>query len=276
MPVLPVKLVWKEKTAFVLYVASLFNRRGRELTSAQNQKVSGYYTPGTFQQYATGPANYVTPIPDGLESADAAPLLCAGVTVYSALRKSGALSGQWVAIVGAGGGLGHLGVQIASRGMAYRVLGIDHGSKEKLVMECGAEAFIDITKFSSDEAVAEEAKRITDGMGASAVIVCTASNKAYAQALGFLRFNGTLVCVGMPEGDSEPIAKAFPAALVTSSHKIVGSAVGNQKQALEVLSLAKRGLIKTHYKTEKLENLTQVFEDMSQGKMMGRVVLDLE
>lgn len=122
----------------------------------QNQKISGYYYPGTFQQYAIGPANYVTPIPEGLDSAAAAPLLCAGVTVYAALRKSGAQSGQWVVIVGAGGGLGHLGVQVGSRGMAYRVIGIDHGSKEKLVMDCGAEAFLDITKFSSDEAIADE------------------------------------------------------------------------------------------------------------------------
>lgn len=210
---------------------------------AQNQKISGYYYPGTFQQYAIGPANYVTPIPDGLESADAAPLLCAGVTVYSALRKSGAESGQWIAIVGAGGGLGHLAVQIGARGMAYRILGIDHGSKEKLVMDCGAEAFIDFTKFSSDEAITEEAKRITGGLGASAVIVCTASNKAYAQAFNFLRFNGTLVCLGMPEGDSEPIATAYPAAMVARSVKIVGSAVGNQKQAREVLDMAQRGLI---------------------------------
>lgn len=163
--------------------------------------------------------------------------------MYSALRKSGAQSGQWVAIVGAGGGLGHLGVQIASRGMAYRVVGIDHPSKEKLVMDCGAEAFVDITKFSDDEAIAEEVKRITEGLGASSVIVCTASNKAYAQAMGFLRFNGTLVCVGMPEGDMVPIAKAFPAAMVAFSHKIVGSAVGNQKQAMEVLDMARRGLI---------------------------------
>lgn len=67
-----------------------------------------YYTPGTFQQYVLGPANYVTPIPDGISPEVAAPMLCAGVTVYSALRKSNALSGQWVVIIGAGGGLGHL------------------------------------------------------------------------------------------------------------------------------------------------------------------------
>lgn len=129
-----------------------------------------------------------------------------------------------------------------------RIIGIDHGSKESLVKECGAEVFIDITKFD-DKSIAEEVKKVTGGMfpiprqkdtrlvyitpdcrfieyivadvcsglGASAVIVCTASNKAYAQALDFLRFGGTLVCVGMPEGDSVPIAKAFPAA---SKHEI--------------------------------------------------------
>ena len=97
--------------------------------------------------------------------------------------------------------------------MAYRILGIDHGSKEKLVKECGAEAFLDVTKFD-DKSIAEEVKKITGGYGAASVIVCTASNKAYAQALDFLRFGGTLVCVGMPEGDSQPIAKSFPAAMV--------------------------------------------------------------
>jgi propanol-preferring alcohol dehydrogenase len=96
--------------------------------------------------------------------------------------------------------------------MAYRILGIDHGSKEGLVKECGAEAFLDVTKFD-DKTIAEEVKKITGGYGAAAVIVCTASNKAYAQALNFLRFGGTLVCVGMPEGDSQPIAKSFPAAM---------------------------------------------------------------
>ena len=113
-------------------------------------------------------------------------------------------------------------------------------------------------------------------MGASAVIVCTASNKAYAQALGFLRFGGTLVCVGMPEGDFVPIANAFPAALVAMEHNIRGSAVGNQREALEVLDMAARGIVKTRVRTEKMENLTAVFEEMSAGKMLGRVVLDLE
>jgi alcohol dehydrogenase, propanol-preferring len=237
--------------------------------------VSGYYYPGTFQQYAIGPANYVTPIPDALDSADAAPMLCAGVTVYAALRKSEAKSGQWVVIAGAGGGLGHLGIQIGARGMAMRMIGIDHGSKEKLVMDCGAEAFVDITKFD-DKTIEGEVKRITNGVGASAVIVCTASNRAYAQALSFLRRGGTLVCVGMPEGDLVPIAGAFPSVIVTRNQKIVGSAVGNQKEAIEVLEMAARGIVKTHYKIEKMDKLTEIFKEMSELKMQGRVVLDLD
>ena len=100
-----------------------------------------------------------------------------------------------------------------------RILGIDHGSKEELVKKCGAEAFVDITKFD-DKTIAEEVKKITGGRGASAVIVCTASNRAYAQALDFLGIGGTLVCVGMPEGDFQPIAKSFPATLVSGTQKL--------------------------------------------------------
>jgi len=240
-----------------------------------NQKISGYYYPGTFQQYALAPANYVTPIPDALKSEDAAPMLCAGVTTYSALRKADVKSGQWVVVAGAGGGLGHLATQIGARGMALRIIGIDHGNKEKLVKECGAEVFLDITKHD-DKSLAEAVKEVTGGLGASAVIVCTAANGAYAQALSLLRFGGTLVCVGMPEGDSKPIANAFPADLVAHEWNIRGSAVGNQREALEVLDMAARGIVKTHFRTEKMEKLTEVFQEMSEGKMQGRVVLDLQ
>jgi len=126
-------------------------------------------------------------------------MLCAGVTTYAALRKSKAKSGEWVVISGAGGGLGHIACQLASRGMAMRVIGIDAPSKMSVVMDCGAEHFIDVTAHD-DKSIAEEVIKLTGGLGANAVIVCTASNKAYAQALDFLRFDGTLVCVGMPEG----------------------------------------------------------------------------
>ncbi|KAI9696916.1 MAG: hypothetical protein M1820_007991 [Bogoriella megaspora] len=236
-----------------------------------NQKISGYYTPGTFQQYVCGPANYVTPIPDGLDSAAAAPMLCAGVTSYSALRKSGALSGQWVVVLGAGGGLGHIAVQLASRGMALRVIGVDHGSKKQLVLDSGAEHFIDHTEGK----VEEEVKRVTGGFGAHAVLVLTAANGAYASATDLLRFGGRLVCVGLPEGDLKAIAGAFPQIMIMKELSIVGVAVGDRRDAIETLDYAARGLVKTHFRLEKMDKLTDVFNEMDAAKLQGRVVLDL-
>jgi alcohol dehydrogenase, propanol-preferring len=233
-------------------------------------KVSGYFTPGTFAQYALAPANYVTPIPAKLDSPDAAPLLCAGLTSYAALRKCEAKSGEWVVVSGAGGGLGHLAVQIGARGMAYRIIGLDHGSKEAFVKECGAEHFLDITKYSSSD-LAEEIKKLTDGQGAASVVVCAGVNAAYAQGLGMLAFGGTMVCVGIPDGERKEIGSAFPAAIVGSQKRIVGSSIGSQREAIEILAMAARGVVKTHYTLDKLENLTEVFQAMEENKMEGRV-----
>ncbi|KAK2750140.1 hypothetical protein FQN57_004636 [Myotisia sp. PD_48] len=245
-----------------------------------NKKVSGYFTPGTFQQYIVGPAHYVTPIPDGLDSAAAAPMLCAGVTVYSALKRSGARPGQWVVITGAGGGLGHIATQLSSRGFGHRVIAIDHGSKEDIVMESGAEIFLDVTKYPSASpedlaALSAKIKSLTGGLGAHAVIVCAAANTAYAQAVRMLRFNGVVVCVGIPEGNAVPIATAVAAEMITQQLSIVGSAVGNRQDAIETMDFAARGVIKTHFRVEKMDKLTEVFEQMGRGELKGRVVLDL-
>lgn len=167
-------------------------------------------------------------------------MLCAGVTTYAALRKSGAKSGQWVVIAGAGGGLGHIACQLASRGMALRVIGLDSGDKEQLARDSGAEHFVDITK-GDDKSVAEEVIKTAGGLGASAVIVCTANNKAYAQALDFLRFNGTVVCVGIPEGEPQAMAKVFPATMVFKQATVTAVAVGNRRDAIECMDFAARG-----------------------------------
>ncbi|EXJ79051.1 alcohol dehydrogenase [Capronia epimyces CBS 606.96] len=242
-------------------------------------KISGYYTPGTFQQYALAPAHYVTPIPDGVPSDVAAPLMCGGITVFSALSKSGAKPGDWVVIPGSGGGLGHLALQIGARGMGFRMIGIDMGEKETLSRDCGAEVFIDLSRYSRDDEgtnkLVDDVKAATGGLGAAAVVVCTASNAAYAQALRFLKFRGTLVCVGVPEGSPVPIATANPGTLLTQELRIVGSAVGNRKDAIDTMAMAARGILKTHFELQPMDKLTEVFERMQQGKLQGRVVLDL-
>ncbi|KAF5627651.1 alcohol dehydrogenase II [Fusarium sp. NRRL 25303] len=240
-----------------------------------NQQISGYFTPGTFQQYVLGTAAYVTPIPEGLDSAIAAPMLCAGVTVYAALLRSQAKAGNWVVIAGAGGGLGHLACQLGSKALGLRIIGVDDNSKADLVHSSGAEHFVDVRGFSSDEEMTTKIKKLTGGLGAHAVIVCTASPRAYAQSMGFLRFNGTVVCVGMVEGDEMPIAGAKPVQMISQQLKIVGSAVGNQQHAIEVLDFAARGIIKPHVEVRKMEDLTGVFQDMKEGKLHGRVVIDL-
>jgi propanol-preferring alcohol dehydrogenase len=181
-------------------------------------------------------------------------MLCAGVTVYSALRKSGAQSGQWIAILGAGGGLGHIACQIAKNGMAMRVIGVDADAKKKLVLDSGAEHFVGLSEGDTAAKVLE----LTGGMGVQSAIVLTAANAAYASAPQMLKFGGRVVCVGLPEGEMKPIATAFPQVLIAREQSIVGVAVGNRKEAIETLEMAARGIVKTHYRTVKMDKLTEV------------------
>lgn len=176
--------------------------------------------------------------------------------MYDALKKANIKGGDWLVISGAGGGLGHIGVQLASKGLGIRVIGIDHGSKREVVEASGAEHFLDITEFQGDSIV-EQVKKLT-GIGAHAVIVATSSNKAYEQGLHFLRFNGTMVCVGVPEGDAVPIASCKPGLLMTRLLTIAAGCVGNRQDAQEVLDFAARGIVRAHHTVVGWEELTEV------------------
>ena len=165
-----------------------------------------------------------------------------------------------------------MAVQIASRGMGFRVVGIDHSSKETLAKDCGAEHFFG---FDKTDDVPKAVKEVTGGLGVHAVVVVTSLNSAYAQSMQLLRFAGRTVCVGIPEGDLEPVATAFPGVIAATEQSIVGSAVGTRQDAIETLELVARGLVKLHYREEKMENLNQIFHDMNDGKLQGRVVLNL-
>lgn len=232
---------------------------------------SRFFTPGTFAEYTLAPANYVTPIPSNLSSEQAAPMLCAGLTSYSALLKSGASPGDFVIVSGAGGGLGHIAIQIGARGMGFKMIGIDDSSKRSLVLEeCGASHFLSMRDFT-DTSLTQEIMKITNGQGAKAVIVCAGSNKAYAQALPMVGFGGTVVCVGIPEGEPVGIEGATPSALFAMQKRIVGSSVGSQREAIEVLGLASKGVVRTVCRVERMERLQSVFEEMGKGAAVGRV-----
>jgi len=243
-------------------------RKGFEQNCAQ-AKLSGFTVDGSFQQYVVSFANHVTPIPEGISLEAAAPILCAGVTVYAALKNSDAKAGQYVVVPGAGGGLGHLALQYA-RVMGLRTIAIDSGAdKEKLCLDLGAAAWID---FKKEADIVSAVKRVTDGLGAHAAIVAAASAESYEKALEYLRPRGTLVAVGLPT-DTKIKADVF--FTVFDSKRIIGSYVGNRQDAVEALDLAVKANIRTHFTIEPLENLPSVYDRMKSGNITGRVVLKM-
>jgi alcohol dehydrogenase, propanol-preferring len=140
-----------------------------------------------------------------------------------------------VVIMGAGGGLGHIAIQLAKGAFAHRVIGVDMSSKRDFVLSTGAEAFVAVDESKN---ISEDIKKLTGGLGAHSVLVMTASDAAYADSLNMLRFGGTLVCVGIPEGDRKPIQSANAQLITTTALKIVGIAVGNRQEAIECLEFA--------------------------------------
>lgn len=167
-----------------------------KINHCAKQKNTGRSVWGTLQQYVVAHADFVTHIPDGVKSEVAAPLLCAGLSLAGAVSKltPEVKPGDFVAIVGAGGGLGHIGVQIASI-KGYKVIAIDSGAeKQKLSKEMGAVAFVDYAKQDVVQAVHD----LTDGEGAHGIICVAGSERAYQQAPDLVRNNGVFVCVGLP------------------------------------------------------------------------------
>ena len=165
-------------------------------------KVSGFYHPGTFQQYLTTSAKCATPIPEGIDLAGAAPLMCAGTTVYAGLKRAHTKTGDWVLVMGAGGGLGHLAIQYA-KAMGGSVIAMDIGSKEDFCKELGADLFVDFTRFLTNEDITTEVKKLVPG-GVKVLLCCAGSKRAYEQAPGFLGPRGTLVCIGVPVHEGNP------------------------------------------------------------------------
>jgi alcohol dehydrogenase, propanol-preferring len=195
---------------------------------------------------------------------------CGGVTAYKALKVSNAKKGDYVVLLGAGGGLGSFALQFA-RTMGVKTVAVDGGSaKEALCKSLGAETYID---FTVEKDLIGAVKKATSG-GAHAVIVFSPSRQAYAQAPFMVRRRGTMVAVGLPAGSS-PIT-VEPGYLAFFGVTLKGSLVGNQADVIEALELSKKGGIQVPSTIKKLENLQEVMEDMEAGKVVGRVVLTFD
>lgn len=193
--------------------------------------------------------------------------MCAGVTIYTALKQSDCRPGQWVTLSGGAGGLGHLGIQYA-RAMGFRVVVIDGGDeKMKLCLELGAEEYVD---YLGKLDVAQEICRITNG-GSHGVIVLAPSKVAFEQAPTYTRACGTVVAVGLPR-ESFPMA-IFP--LVTKAITIKGSYIGNRRDTKEALDFAARKQVRCESTIETLDKLPEIYRAMKANALTGRVVLDL-
>jgi D-arabinose 1-dehydrogenase-like Zn-dependent alcohol dehydrogenase len=227
----------------------------------QNQQISGISFDGGYADYVLAPANALALIPDDLADADAAPLMCAGVTTYNSLRHSGARPGDLVAILGIGG-LGHLAVQYAAKS-GYRTVAIARGAdKAPLAQQLGAHTYIDST---TQDFAAELQK-----LGGAVVILSTLTNaESLTQAIGGLGPNGKLVVLGVPDKSFE--ANAIP--LVMGNRTIAGWASGTGMDSEDTLNFSALAGVKPMIETYPLEQASEAYDRMESGKARFRVVI---
>ncbi|ODV67872.1 alcohol dehydrogenase 1 [Hyphopichia burtonii NRRL Y-1933] len=230
-------------------------------------ELSGYTHDGSFQQYATISSTHASKFPKSADLAQCAPVLCAGLTVYKALKRNNLKPGDWIAISGAAGGLGSMAIQYAIA-MGYRVLAIDSGADKKIFCEkLGAEVFVD---FASSKNFIQEVKSLTNG-GPHGVLNVSVSEKAISQSVQYVRTAGTVVLAGLPP-NSHVHTPVFEA--VMKNVKIIASYFGNMSDMNEAVDFFARGLIKCPIKIVGLSELSKVYEMFQNGKVMGRYVLD--
>ncbi|KAE9548420.1 hypothetical protein FO519_008372 [Halicephalobus sp. NKZ332] len=229
-------------------------------------KLAAIHTHGTFQEYTVVSARHVHKIPDNVDLSKAAPLHCAGVTVYRALKESSVKPGQFVVITGAAGGLGSFGLQFA-RTMGMRVIAVDLGEeKRQHCLDLGAEHFIDAAKPDFIEQVVT----LTNGGPHGAVHVATAT-KPVEDSFLYLRKRGTVVVVGLPR---DPIFKGDIGMFVLKGITVKGSILGNRKDMDEVVEFFARGVINVPVKVMGLSDVPEILKMLHENKITGRIVVD--
>lgn len=235
-------------------------RRG-DFINCQNMEIPGVTMDGGYADYVLVKANAMASMPEDLADEDAAPLLCAGITTYNALRHSGATAGDRVAVLGVGG-LGHLGVQFAAH-MGFETVAIARGrGKEELARKLGAHHYIDSTAGDPGEALS--------ALGGADVILSTVTaSDAIGAVFGGLRPRGRLIIVG---ASMEPIPVPA-AALIGGSAAIVGHASGTSRDSEDTLHFCALSGVRPMIETFPLERAAEAYEKMISGDARFRMVI---
>ena len=232
-------------------------------TLCSNQQNTGYSVDGSFAEYVLADPNYVGKIPDNLSFEEAAPILCAGVTVYKGLKETEVKPGETVVVSGIGG-LGHLAVQYALA-MGMKVIAVDiNDDKLALAKSLGAMLTINASKEDPVAILAEME-------GAEGVLVTAVGTSSFSQGLGMLSKKGTMSLVGLPPGD-------FPLPIfdtVLNRKTVRGSIVGTRLDLEEALQFAADGKVTTHYTVDTLDNINAIFDKMKKGEITGRIVMKM-
>jgi alcohol dehydrogenase, propanol-preferring len=235
-------------------------REGNE-NLCPNQLITGVSVDGGYAEFVKAPASHVQKIPPGLSSAEVAPLFCAGVTVYRALKQARVLPGQRLGIFGVGG-LGHLAVQIGNA-LGADVTALDV-SEEKLAGAKGLGASATLNAVASDAI-----KQVRAKGGFHVAIVTSAAKAAYDTAFYCLRPKGTLLVVGLP---AENLSFS-PIMMAAGEVHIQASAVGTRQDLKEVLEMAESGKVHCQVATRPLESANEALEELRRGQVAGRIVL---
>jgi D-arabinose 1-dehydrogenase-like Zn-dependent alcohol dehydrogenase len=237
-------------------------RRG-DFRNCRNLKIPGISYDGGYQQYMVAPVEALVAIPESLSDVEAAPLLCAGITTYNALRHSGAFPGDLVAVQGIGG-LGHLGIQFANK-FGYKVAAIGRGpGNAELAKKLGATVYIDSKSTNAAEALQK--------LGGAQVIMATApSSKAMSELIDGLGPNGKLIVIG---ATFDPI-EVTPVQLISGSRTIQGWAAGTPADSEDTLLFAELTGVRPMIETYPLEKAAEAYARMMSGNAEFRVVLTM-
>jgi alcohol dehydrogenase, propanol-preferring len=238
---------------------------GRE-TLCRDVKNAGYTVDGAMAEQVIVSADYAVKVPEGLDPAAASSVTCAGVTTYKAVKEAHIRPGQWIGIFGIGG-LGNLAIQYAKNVFGAKVVAFDiNDEKLAYAKELGADAVIN----SLNENPVEIVKELTGGKGLDATVVTSVAKTPFNQAIEVVKAGARVVAVGLPV---DTMDLHIPR-LVLDGIQVVGSLVGTRQDLKEAFQFAAEGKVVPKVALRPIEDINEIFEEMEQGTITGRMVID--